>query len=155
MKHAKQKYDSPKIDKFLAYWRSKCRNGLLPGHGDIDPVEVPDLLSALSIVEVVGDGDSDRFRFRLFGTDHVEHNGKDFTGSFMDEIFEPEDAEAIAETYRHIVATGKPHFWRSHVRLPGREFLRYRRLMLPLAADGKSVDMLIGIFDFEKKLGAT
>jgi len=98
MESTPTEFDSPKIDKFHAYWRSKCRGGLLPGRDDIDRVEIPDLLSAISIVEVVGEGSTARFGFRLFGTDHVEHNHCNFTGSFVDEVFEPEDAAAVAET---------------------------------------------------------
>lgn len=154
MVYSAKDFDSPKIDKFLAYWRSKCRDGRLPSHADIDPTEIPELLSVISIIEVVGEGDDARFRFRLFGTAHVEHNRADFTGSFLDEVFEKDDADAIAETYRRVVETGEPHFWRSHFRQPGLEFRKYRRLMLPLASDGKKIDMLIGIFEFESEQGA-
>lgn len=154
MKNPSKDYDSPKIDKFLAYWRSKCRDGLLPSRPDIDPVEIPDLLSAISIVEIVEEDNATRFRFRLFGTDHVEYNRADFTGSFLEEVFSPKDAEVVAETYRQIVNSGEPHFWRSHVRQPGLEFRHYRRLMLPLASDGKTVDALIGIFEFDKEQSA-
>jgi hypothetical protein len=40
-------------------------------------------------------------------------------------------------------------FRRSAVLTPGREHLVFERVMFPLARDGVSVDMLIGVFVYE------
>jgi hypothetical protein len=142
--------DNPRLRQFHEYWRGKMRDGRLPGRADIDPVEIPDLLRSITLVEIVEDGGKRRYRVRLFGTDHVQYNGRDLTGMFVDEAFAPEDLAKVTEVYDRMADGGEPHHWRMHVLTPGREFVHYERLMLPLASDGANVDMLIGVFDFDR-----
>lgn len=149
--------DQPVLRRFHEYWLSKHRDGRLPGRPDIDPLDIPDLMSKLNIVEVLRDGAGDggsgglRFRFRLVGTDHVEFNKTDFTGKTVDEVFPPEAAARINATYITVIETREPHYWRTNIALPGREHIEYERLICPLAADGETVDMLIGAFVFGRK----
>jgi len=42
-----------------------------------------------------------------------------------------------------------PGFRRSTVVTPGREHLAFERMMFPLARDGVTVDMLIGVFVYD------
>jgi hypothetical protein len=140
---------SPKLRRLYDYWNSKRRGKLLPGRKDIDPVEIPELLSALILVEVLREESGRRFRFRIFGTDHVKYFGHDYTGKCLDEFVEPDEVEMVTKIYNQIVDSKEPQYWSSHLRIPGREFIDYERLMAPLAADGRTVDMLIAVFDFE------
>ena len=69
--------------------------------------------------------------------------GQECTGRFIDEMFTAEEVPQIHEAYRTVVAERKPHFWRTTLMMHGREHLNYARLLLPLASDGETVDMLI------------
>ncbi|MDH3236749.1 MAG: PAS domain-containing protein, partial [Alphaproteobacteria bacterium] len=143
-------FENAKLRKFYDYWRSKVRDGRLPARADIDPVDIHDLLPSIILIDVVTQGDRRRFRFRLFGTEHVEFNQRDLTGMFIDEVFGAEDADKTADAYARVIDDREPHYWRTNVMLPGREFVHYERLMLPLASDRETVDMLIGVFEFDR-----
>ena len=83
-------YDNPTLQRFYEYWLDKCRDDRLPARADIDPVDLHDMLPGIIIIDVVPEGGRRRFRFRLFGTAHVEFNQRDLTGKFIDEVFRPE-----------------------------------------------------------------
>jgi len=132
--------------RFFDYWRAKCRDGRLPSRQDIDPLDMPELLPHIAMYDVVrADGDV-RFRIRLFGTANVQLTGGDCTGQFLEDQLNPEDAARIIGFYRLVADEGRPHFWRSFLVTPGREHVRYERLLLPLASDGKTVDILVALF---------
>jgi hypothetical protein len=136
----------PRLRRFYDYWQSKHRGDRLPGRRDIDPLEIPDLLPHVSMLDVVGAGDSMRFRFRLVGTANVHIAGREHTGAFIEDVFEPEDAATLQSTYRDLVKTRQPHYWVTSLAVRGNPPVRYTRLMVPLASDGVTVDMLMGVF---------
>jgi hypothetical protein len=143
-------FDNPTLLRFLDYWRSKCRTGGLPARADIDPVDIHEMLPGIIIIEIVEEGGRTRYRFRLFGTAHVEYNLRDLTGMCIDEVFRPDDADKTEAAYATIAESREPHYWRTNVMLPGREFVYYERVMAPLSSDGETVDMLIGMFVFDR-----
>lgn len=140
---------SPKLRRFYDYWSSKRVIGRLPARRDIDPIEIPDLLPGITLMEVVHDPERGiRFKVRLFGTEHVRANRRDFTGRFVDEVFDGPEMTNLLPAYMGVVTNAEPHFWKSRIPLSGREHYSYHRLLLPLADDGKTVDMLIGYYEF-------
>lgn len=130
--------------QLFEYWQSKATPSRLPGRADIDPVEMRNLLPRLALIDVVhGHGKLD-FRYRLTGTEIVERAGRDPTGKSFQELYSGDYLETAIATYRQVVETGKPILSeRTFPLVPGREFLRYDRLILPLASDGETVDMII------------
>ena len=141
----------PNLRRFLEYWSSKAAEGRLPGRQHIDPLEIPELLSSIVMMDVVREGDGGvRFRLRLVGTEIVALHGRDLTGHWLDEAFPSGAAEDVVTANRMVVESRQPHYWRNALHSAGREHVRYERLMCPLAADGQTVDMLIGVFAFEK-----
>jgi hypothetical protein len=136
----------PRLKRFYDYWLSKSRGSKLPGRQDIDPLEIPDLLPHVSMLDVVRTGDDIRFRFRLVGTANVHIAKREHTGAFVEEVFAPADAEQTNAKYLSIVETHEPHFWRTTMATIGNEPVTYARLMVPLATDGVTVDMLMGVF---------
>lgn len=132
------------------YWRSKFPEKGLPGRQHLDPVEIPSLLSMLYLVDVVWFGESLRFRYRLLGTDITGRAGRDMTGRWLDEVF-PESATyaRIKQVYLDIIETLQPHLGLFNILSPGREHIRANRIVLPLASDGSSVDMLLGMWVYD------
>jgi hypothetical protein len=143
-------YEPQRLQRLFDYWRSKRPDGRLPARKDIDPMEIPDLLSGLILIDVVRDGKARRYRFRLVGTEFVNAVGEDVTGRWLDEIGRLGSTDAVIANYEEAVAGKSPHFWESTMHIEGREHVRYRRLICPLASDGETVDMLIGVFAFEE-----
>jgi hypothetical protein len=136
----------PMTRRFLDYWRAKCGDGRLPSRQDIDPLDIPDLLPHIAMYDVVRTGADTRFRIRLFGTANVQLMGSDCTGQFLDEQMGAQDSARILAFYRQVADGGRPHLWRSFLVTPGREHVRYERLLLPLASDGRTVDILMALF---------
>jgi hypothetical protein len=136
----------PMMRRLLDYWRGKCRGHRLPGRQDIDPLDIPELLPHIAMYDVVREADRMRFRIRLLGTANVQLMGSDCTGQFLDEQMRPEDAARIVATHRLATDERRPHYWRSFLSTPGREHMHFERLLLPLAADGQTVDMVLALF---------
>lgn len=134
----------------VEYWRSVHPADGLPGRQHIDPVDIPALLPYIRLVDVIGK--PPQFRIRLMGSAAVDFFEQDFTGCWFHEIcaqFPGSESEAILLT---VVRSKKPS-WRSG---PGRLFGKknyenIERVILPLAANGRDIDMLLIVHVFQKK----
>lgn len=73
----------PRAQRLYGYWRSIAPQGALPGRQHFDPMDVPDLLSCLWLLDV--QRDPFRLRYRLAGTAIVEAIGREVTGQWLDE----------------------------------------------------------------------
>lgn len=140
-----QAIESPTLRRFYAYWRLKHRGPLLPGRQDIDPLDFSYALGDVALVDVRHD--PLRFRFRLDGTRHVERFGFDMTGKWLEDFPEPEMRQVIFDSYREVVEDRQPRRRFRDLDTDGRMF-RYEALLLPLAGDGKTVDMLVSVISF-------
>jgi hypothetical protein len=136
------------------YWQARRpAPNRLPARADIDPSEIPHLLGAVWMTDVVRTERSVRFRERLVGTAMVELYGFETTGRWFEEIYEGRHLARQLATYRAIAAGGRPHLSRLGVPRRDREFLIYDRLILPLAADGRTPDILLGIHAYAPEQG--
>ncbi len=141
----------PRLKAFHAYWTSKCRGELLPSLADIDPVEIPQHLAALALVDVVRDDAGGlRFRYRLIGSDVMDMHQDNNTGKWLDEVLVSENGAKILRNIEGVVNSPQPHFWHNTASIEGREHISYSRLLCPLAADGKTVDTLVAVFVFDE-----
>jgi len=133
---------------FFAYWQGKRRGGLLPARADIEPTEIPQLLPNIFLIDVVA-GDPLRFRFRLVGTRIAELEGE-MTNRFLDEFIPGAAGTAMA---RHYEETMQGHLSVRHETLHWRrrDYVSYDVLLLPLASDGRTVDMLFGLARYHAK----
>lgn len=126
------------------YWRSKQQGDRLPARADVDPSDLRHLLPRLALVDVLREDDGLAFRYRLTGTEIVNRAGRDPTGKRFDDLYRGDYLETAEQTYRRVVETGQPHTSdRVYPLVPGREYMSYDRLLLPLATDGVTVDMVM------------
>jgi hypothetical protein len=136
-------YD-PRFQRLADYLAAKAPPGKLPGRQHIDPTEIPDLLSYVTLIEVVKQADGDpRYRVRLAGTQVVELLGVDGTGKFVDEILTTPDGAAIIRTYKDMLLSKEPQPLHGALRGHGRDHVPFQRVAFPLARDGVNVDMLL------------
>ena len=127
-----------------AYWHGKRSGDRLPGRADVDPAELRQLLPRLALIDVLRGDQGPAFRYRLTGTEIVSRAGRDPTGKRFEELYSGDYLKTANETYRQVVETGRPHTSdRVYPLVPGREYMRYDRLLLPLAGDGVTVDMVM------------
>lgn len=139
----------PRVREIHRYWASIAPGpGRLPGRRHFDPADVTSLLPNIWLVDVVRD--PLRFRFRLLGTTVEKFAGRRLTGRWLDEELGPETREEVLANLTAVVATGAPS-WRRGPSLivPEKSVVTLERLYLPLAADGRTVDMVLGLTIFE------
>ncbi len=133
----------PEIVAIYDYWRSKApASGLLPGRQHIDPVEIPRLLPNVWLVDVVDD--PRRFRVRLIGTMLVDVGIPLRVGDFIVDRLLPEQRAASLVEFESVVQSREPLWFRGGVNLRHDTYVHeVERIFLPLAADGRRVDMLL------------
>jgi hypothetical protein len=130
----------PRLRALYTYWRQKKGERIAPCRTDIAPEEIAELLPWVFLIEMQGE----RLRFRLVGTSVAAEYGDKLTGMHIDEVdLDPDTKAQIAREYqkaaREIVAIAS--HW-NYTKKDGRE-LDYERLILPLSADGKIVNMFL------------
>jgi len=132
------------VRKGYTYWKSMCHGNRFPARTDIDPTEVPTLLSGITLVDVEAGKDAPRFRFRLMGDFPVIIAGGNHTGAYFDEL--PalrEDPFSVIDVYMRVLEKRQPHYWRRDFVNPHKSFRQYESLVCPLSGDGENIDMFI------------
>ncbi|HEY7610350.1 MAG TPA: PAS domain-containing protein [Alphaproteobacteria bacterium] len=132
----------PKLRALLAYWNAKRGTRAMPTRADIDPLDVPSILPNIVLVGV--SGEPPRFRFRIVGTDIVFRYGGEITGRDLEDVDLGSELGAVKSQYEETVRERVPTYCRHEIETGAGKHLRYERLLLPLAADGIHVDMLLG-----------
>lgn len=132
------------IHDLAQYWSDHRVGDRLPGRADIDPVTLPrPLLQWIFMMDVLRSPQGLDYRYRLVGTSNVQLVGRDATGRLASEIFHGSDREFVMATFDVTVEEAVPTYW--HAAVPQDKFDRIEvyRGLFPLAADGRTVDMLI------------
>ncbi len=141
-----------KIRRVLDYWRGLApAPGLLPGRQHVDPVDVPDLLPHLWLIDVVR-GDRTRYRFRLIGGEILDAGAPMRRGMFLDELGERIDQAEAHGIFDAVLRDHLPDWRRGQsIITHSRYVASLERIILPLAADGRMVDMLLGATVFYRR----
>lgn len=127
------------ITGFLRLWEGKGRPDRLPARADFVLPELRPYIGSIAILDVV-DGGAD-FRFRLYGSDIAEEYQADMTRKSVAQ-FRPHFRAAIVPGYRRCLEMRAPHYDVIDI---DDEMMRYKweRIVVPLASDRHSVDMLM------------
>jgi hypothetical protein len=136
---------SQRIRSLYAYWRGIHPPEGLPGRQHFDPVDIPDLLPFIWLLEI--HRNPLRLRYRVAGTSIVEVLQRELTGRWVHEVF-PHflPGTELYEDYCELIARAVPIPRRGNPFLPHQaDFTQRERLLLPLARDGRAVDMALGI----------
>lgn len=135
------------------YWCRKKRGHVLPGRADIDPTEIPGKLwPSLMLLDVLRDGGAIRFRYRLVGTSFTHAFARDPTHEFVDEALPTRAGyrDYIVNMYLELVAAKKAIYSENLFALDGQPVpMVTKRLSLPLASDGDTVDMALAAHTYE------
>jgi hypothetical protein len=133
-----------RVGEFHAHWESlRPGPGLLPARRHFDPIRVPHLLPNVWLLDIVGS--PPRFRYRLIGTALDIDKLAGATGRFMDEVSPDFPGSPTFPDYL-AVARGEISWRRGP---PAFRFMdawrTIERVLLPLAADGRTPDMMLNI----------
>jgi hypothetical protein len=134
--------------EFYEYWLRKGAGKAMPARADIDPLDIPQLLANVFLMDVVR-GTPQRFRFRLVGTRIAELEGE-MTNRFLDEFVPGAAGTAMARHYEDAVE-GRLSVRRETLHWRQRDYINYDVLLLPLSSDGRTVDMLMGLARYYAK----
>jgi len=138
---------SAKIRRLHDYWQKLRADRMMPARTEIDPAALKPLLANLVIADVLHA--PLRVRYRLVGTTVVEHSRFDFTGRWLHEIDFGESQDWLA-LYEVFVREKRPLF--DHSAIPFEDRLRppapYEFCMLPLSADGMTVNAMVSLEDY-------
>ena len=135
----------PRIRRLYEYWLAiRPAPGILPGRQHLDPVAIPDLLPWLWMVDV--ERRPLRFRYRLVGTEQVQAMARDLTGRYLHEAHPSFLGSASYPAYVAAAERGEIGYRRGpptfHI---SKDYIGIERLLLPLARDGSTVDILLAI----------
>jgi len=131
------------VRRAYEYWLGQRPGGGLPGRQHIDPTDIPFLLRGLWLIDVARE--PFRFRYRLVGTRIVEAMGRDPTGLWLEEAHpHASSVPGFFLRYERVAQTGIPSRRRGTALLwSHRDYREIENILLPLAADGKTVDMIM------------
>ena len=136
------------IRRLYDYWRAIAPAGRLPGRIHFDPLDIPGLLPRIWLLEVHRAPQFRqglRFRFRVAGTFIAQFQGSDPTGQWYDEAFAGRPIDGVLERFGIAAEEGVPVWRRGNAAVaPGAEWRTIETLVLPLASDGATVDMILG-----------
>ena len=136
----------PKVLAAHSYWQKVTpANGVLPGRKHIDPIDIPSLLENIWLIDVLAD--PQRFRVRLIGEKLRRLGNPVKPGDFLDRHLA--DTAASMADMRFVVVERKPVWFRGQAELRHTTTVfELERLFLPFAADGATVDLIIGVAIF-------
>lgn len=135
--------DHPRLMQLYEYWNDKRGNRSMPSRADLDPLDLRALLPNIALVDI--EEGPRRYRYRLVGTALIAVLGQDLTGKYLDQM--PMLFRRFAgNAYDELMARKAPTYAVFDTNLPLLRTVRYKRLMLPLSADGQRVNMVIAGF---------
>lgn len=146
--------------RLFDYWREKRGSRKMPARADIEPTDIPELLSEIGLVDVLPH--PPHLRYRLAGTRQVAARGYDPTGKPVAEchlgLGVPGMLARVLANYERVIADRRPLF--RDLSIPGNDnrgdilfgarLIARFTLFLPLATDGEKVDMVLTYTRFEE-----
>jgi len=130
------------LEAVWSYWDACRGDRHCPSRTDLDPLDIPQLLPHVGLVDIEDDGH--RFRYRVIGTHMNDMLGENFTGRSLDPENRGAYAALLQDLYTDCTLARRPLFSENEVRYPDGRRVTMRRLILPLAADdGAPVEMLL------------
>jgi len=139
-----QKFSSSKQCDLYAYWLKIKGDRLMPSRVDMNPADIPYLLSSIWMADVIA-GDRIRLKVRLFGTDLVRAFSLDGTSQLLDQISFTGD---IIKRLTDLVRTRKGYYCKCKFPVESEDYRYYSTLSLPMSSDNYTVDIIISLLDF-------
>jgi hypothetical protein len=138
-----------RLQRLYRDWDARRRGREFPARADFSPHDLLYVIGNLSLIDVGYAPLS--FRYRIFASNLATRFGKEMTNKTVEELPFPRQVELAREHFTEVVNRRAPV---AYLRDP--TFLRYNVprnfeiLALPLSADGKTVDMLMVGYAWDK-----
>ncbi len=139
---------APRLKEAFAYWQSKLAGRSMPARRDIDPVEMPQLLAYLMLIDVLP-APLD-FRYRLIGTEIRAIIARDYTGLRFSQVPGKDRGSVVWSNCEEVVLSKAPLSRAPPYVGPERDLRRCGNVLLPLSEDGSEVSMILLVVNFER-----
>ncbi len=124
------------------YWDEKRGSRFAPSWADFDLMDLPlDLIPRLVVIDVLHDPLD--FRYRFWGTWHVDFHGYDQSNKLVSELEPQAYRDLIFEQYRQIVEAREPQLFVQQIPLKSGLWTHTELVRFPLSDDGESVNMVV------------
>lgn len=128
--------------EMFAYWASLRRGANLPARVDLHPSSMKRLLPTVSLIDVV---DQPRdYRLRLAGTGLYGVYGREITGRLIGDVYNTAASDYWRKELDKVVEERRPGVGVHSLAWRGTPHMSILWLRLPLASNGKDVDMILG-----------
>jgi len=131
-------------EELFAYWASLRQPGRLPGRADIRPEDFKRLLPTVSLVDVLPSEHRRDYRLRLAGTGLYSVYGREITGQSLTDVYGSRAADYWRSELDKVVEERRPGVGCHSLAWRGAAHMSLLWLRLPLATDGRNVDMILG-----------
>jgi hypothetical protein len=132
---------SPTLQRVHRDWQNRRHGATMPARASFDVLDLKYILGSLNLVEVLRD--PLRFRYRVHGTSCVALLGYDMTRKFVDDYPDAVYRTRVRRNFASVVESRRPRCDLGKREIVDRRIIRFEALILPLAADGETVDMLM------------
>lgn len=143
--------DDERLTTAYRYWDGLRGERFAPSYAEVDPVEIPQLLRHLLVIEIETNATSRRYRYRLCGTEVEQHFGGPMRGRYIDTLMQGRYLTYIENLYDRLVERRSPIY---SVSTYDQRAFHTKRLMLPLSSDARVVDMVLAAQVFYQSTGA-
>ncbi len=121
----------------------------MPSRADLDPLDIRDLLPNVVLLDVANDPLD--FRYRLIGTKIVSQLNNDHTGKWMSEIPHQKPPSTIWSSCETVSKQKIPMTTEIPYTGRNKDFAVSEDILMPLSADGVTVNMLFVVIDFFRR----
>ena len=139
---------SPRGADLLTHWQAHCGPEGLPSRSAFDPLALRSYLGYLLVADVeppAGKGKQRRFRYRLIGTDLAEISGRDMSGRYFDDIYDPVALKEMQHCFGWVIDNRRPARIYGTLRHAGRPFVSFDGIFMPVSTGHADIaDQVIG-----------
>ena len=129
-------------EEMFAYWASRREGGRLPGRRSIHPAHFKRHLPTVSLIDVRHYPRD--YRLRLAGTGLYGVYGREITGRSLEDVYNTAAADYWRAELDKVVDSRRPGVGVHNFGWRGANHLSILWLRLPLASNGRDVDMILG-----------
>ena len=135
----------PKCRRLLDYWRARMQPDGTVLRADFNPLDLPQLMGGMFVVEPV-DGGAD-LRYRLVGAETERRLGRKFTGELFSYSYTPEMAADQIALHNRVMETRKPTCLQGHFIGLDLEHVSYEAIYLPVRTDNGGMQVIGGLYE--------
>ena len=132
----------PETHVILDYWNDKRGSRFAPAWSDIELMDLPlSLIPHLVVVDVIGNAMD--FKYRFWGTWHVQFHGYEQSNKLVSELNPPPYRDLISSQYKQTIEVREPQLFVQQIPIKSDLWVFTELSRFPLSDDGKTVTNIL------------